>query len=54
MPKKARPADVFVVIIVLLLVTSLSLFGLGIIPYPYGLIVLTVMLIARILAMAAG
>ena len=41
--------DPLLILLLLLLSSSLGLFFVGIVPYPYGLLVLTVLLVARLL-----
>ncbi len=54
MPSRLKPPDATLAILALLLSTSLILFAAGIIPYPIGWMVLSALLFARILAMAAS
>jgi hypothetical protein len=44
-----RPVDSVLLVLLGLLLASLSAFFLGIIPYPYGLLVLAAFITARIL-----
>jgi hypothetical protein len=44
-----RPVDTVLVVLLALLLGSLSAFFLGLIPYPYGLLILTAFITARIL-----
>jgi hypothetical protein len=44
-----RPVDTVLLVLLGLLLASLSAFFLGIIPYPYGLLVLAAFITARIL-----
>jgi hypothetical protein len=46
--------DPLLIIILLLLISSLGLFFGGVFPYPYGFLVLTAFLIARLLFLQQG
>ncbi len=44
-----RPVDTVLLVLVALLLASLSAFFLGLIPYPYGLLILAAFITARVL-----
>jgi hypothetical protein len=44
-----RPVDTVLLVLLALLLASLSAFFLGLIPYPYGLLILAAFIAARIL-----
>lgn len=44
-----RPVDTVLLVLLALLLASLAAFFLGLIPYPYGLLILAAFITARIL-----
>lgn len=44
-----RPVDTVLLLLLALLLASLSAFFLGLIPYPYGLLILAAFITARVL-----
>lgn len=44
-----RPVDTVLLVLIALLLASLSAFFLGLIPYPYGLLILAAFIAARVL-----
>lgn len=46
-----RLSDPLLIILLLLLLSSLALFFIGIFPYPFGLVILAALLMARLLVL---
>ena len=51
MQRKHGYLDFYVIVLAMLLLVSLKLFFVGIFPYPFGLFVITALLLARLSAL---